>query len=536
MRDTPLPRQLPADSKDCAQSGPTLFRVDFAGSFAGAAERAPAARELLLRTSLSSVSVEGAMANLAAEGDHSFDQALARAQQQWRAELGQVQLAAAPNTLTQFYTALYHSALAPRVYADADGRFRGPDGGVHQRTSHLHYDFFSLWDTFRALHPWKTLFDQPRNQAMLQSLLDHYDIAGRLPVWNFQGNETDMMLGYHAVPVLVDAYLKGLLPGQGERILKAALQSANDHQFGLESYRKLGFVPYDERKWNVSLALEYAFDDSAIARLATALGREDVAAEFSKRAQNYRQLFDPQSSFMRAKDAKGQFRLPFDARAYHPEDYCEANAWQYSFFVPHDVAGLAQLYGGNAALLGKIDAMFSETQQKTALKQVVTDNDGLPEWISGFIGQYVHGNEPSHHVPYLYSLLGRPDKTATLVRRIMTQLYQTTPDGLAGNEDAGQMSAWYLFSALGFYPLDPVSGDYVLGSPLVQAARLQLGNGNSLQILVSPQSATKPYIQAVRLNGRRIEGPVLRHSDLMQGGLLEFDMSDVPPTGAAGEQ
>lgn len=564
-----LPTELPTDLSRCAQTGPTLFTPQFAGHSPGHSNGAP--RELLLRTALSSVSVAGAAANLTADlaaqtttvlepeqqtGD--FTATLAQAESAWRTELSQVQINADAQTNTQFYTALYHSALAPRVYSDADGQYRGPDGQVHrlQRaqiplssnsagqalSSNQHYDFFSLWDTFRALHPWKTLFDTPRHQAMMVSLLEHYQIAGRLPVWNFQGNETDMMLGYHAVPVLVDSYLKGLLPdpdGQlGALILQAALDSANDDKFGIQSYRQLGYVPFSERPWNVALTLEYAFDDSAISRLASRLGKADIAAEFSRRAQNYRQHFDAASGFMRAKDNKGQFRLPFDPQAYHPEDYCEANAWQYSFFVPHDVAGLISLHGGDKAFVAKLDAMFLTGQQKKDAEATVhnadalvhssaalSDNQGLPEWISGFIGQYVHGNEPSHHVPYLYALAGRPDKTQALVRQIMRTLYQPVPDGLAGNEDAGQMSAWYLFSALGFYPVDPVSGDYVLGSPLVRQATLTLGNGKVLKIIANNQKEQHPYVKAVRLNGQTLTGPLLPHQALLQGGVLEFDMS-----------
>ncbi|MDZ7871669.1 MAG: GH92 family glycosyl hydrolase [Rheinheimera sp.] len=561
---SPLPQALPADLSQCAQSGPTLFQLQFGSN----AAKAP--RELLLRTALSSVSIEGAAHNLAADlatqtsaasapeqQTGNFAATLAHAQAAWRAELSQVQIDADAQTKTQFYTALYHSALAPRVYSDADGQYRGPDGQVHQLqranpqqssnhsnagqalSSNQHYDFFSLWDTFRALHPWKTLFDMPRHQAMMHSLLEHYQHAGRLPVWNFQGNETDMMLGYHAVPVLVDSYLKGLLPDPdgslGALILQAALTSANDEQnnekFGIQSYRRLGYVPFSERPWNVALTLEYAFDDSAIARLAHRLGKAEIAAEFDRRAQNYRQHFDAASGFMRAKDKQGQFRLPFDPEAYHPEDYCEANAWQYSFFVPHDVSGLISLHGGQQAFVAKLDAMFLTGQQKKGAADPVHsvnslgDNHGLPEWISGFIGQYVHGNEPSHHVPYLYALAGRPDKTQALVRQIMRTLYQPIPDGLAGNEDAGQMSAWYLFSALGFYPVDPVSGDYVLGSPLVSQATLQLGNGKVLKIIANNQSAQHPYVKAVRLNGKPLSNTLLSHQVLLQGGVLEFDMS-----------
>lgn len=485
--------------------------------------------EITVRTALSSVSSDNARQNLLAEGEQlSFDQVKQQAEQAWRAELSQVEVTASRDNLTQFYTALYHSALAPRVFADSDGRFLGPDGQVHQRTGHTHHDFFSLWDTFRALHPWKTLFNPERNQQQLMSLLDHADISGLLPVWNFQGNETDMMLGYHAVPVLVDNYLKGHLTSKqptelGDKILQLAVKSAKQQAFGLQSYQQLGFVPYAERKWNVALTLEYAYDDWAIARLAERLGNTDIAAEFRARSQNYHQHFDATTGFMRAKDGAGKFRLPFDPNAYYPEDYCEANAWQYSFFVPHDVPDLIALYGGPAAFTAKLDQMFSTAQ---LISSQTSSAQPLPEWISGYIGQYVHGNEPSHHVPYLYQFAGEPAKTQALVRRIMDELYSTKPDGLAGNEDAGQMSAWYLFSALGFYPVDPVSGEYVLGSPEVHQAVLQLGNGKQLTVKAIHQSPQHVYVKSVTLNGQPVQGFTLSHQQLIKGGELIFTMSE----------
>ncbi|WP_197489980.1 GH92 family glycosyl hydrolase [Rheinheimera sp. SA_1] len=498
---------------------------------------ATAHRDITVRTALSSVSSDNARQNLLAEGEAlSFDEVKQQAQQAWRTELSQVQVTASRDNLIQFYTALYHSALAPRVFADSDGRFLGPDGQVHQRTDHTHHDFFSLWDTFRALHPWKTLFNPERNQQQLLSLLDHAEISGLLPVWNFQGNETDMMLGYHAVPVLVDNYLKGHLTSKqpqelGDKILQLAVKSAKQQAFGLQSYQQLGYVPYAERKWNVALTLEYAYDDWAIARLAEHLGKTDIAAEFRARSQNYHQHFDTTTGFMRAKDGAGKFRMPFDPNAYHPEDYCEANAWQYSFFVPHDVPGLIALYGGPAAFTAKLDQMFSTAQlisSQTSASQT-SSAQPLPEWISGYIGQYVHGNEPSHHVPYLYQYAGKPAKTQALVRRIMHELYSTKPDGLAGNEDAGQMSAWYLFSALGFYPVDPVSGEYVLGSPEVHQAILQLGNGKQLTVKALNQSPQHLYVKAVTFNGTPVTGFTISHQQLMQGGELIFTMSEQAP-------
>lgn len=474
---------------------------------------------LLLHTAISSVSIDNAKANLLAEPALlDFDALRTQAEQSWRQELSHIQVVASDDNKTQFYTAMYHAALAPRLYSDVDGRYKGPDGEIHQSKDQPRYEFFSLWDTFRALHPWLTLVKPSQNADMLQSLLAHYREVGRLPVWSFEGNETDMMLGYHSVPVLVDAYLKGQIQLDPQELLQAALHSARQQEFGLASYQQLGYVPFEERNWNVALTMEYAFDDSAIARLAEAMDQPQVAAEFQQRALNYRKHFDPASGFMRAKNQQGQFRLPFDPNAYHPEDYCEANAWQYNFFVPHDIAGMISLMGGKEAVAAKLDAMFS-TEQKPG---------ELPEWISGTIGQYVHGNEPSHHVPYLYQYLGQGHKTQLLVRRIMKELYHTAPDGLAGNEDAGQMSAWYLFSALGFYPVDPVSGQYVLGSPEVDSAVIKLENGNSLTISTVDQSDDHPYVKAVYWNNQPLNSFILSHQQLMQGGELKFEMSATP--------
>tara|TARA_R110000744_G_scaffold26752_20_gene65601 strand:+ start:116 stop:1177 length:1062 start_codon:yes stop_codon:yes gene_type:complete len=352
----------------------------------------------------------------------------------------------------------------------------------------------------------------------MASILAHYDVAGRLPVWNFQGNETDMMMGYHSVPVLIDAYFKGLLDASGEEILAAAIQSATQNEFGLKSYQALGYVPFEERSWNVSLTLEYAFDDWAIAQLARSLGENEMYQTYQSRGQNYRNLFDPQSEFMRAKGVNGEFRRDFDPNAYHPEDYCEANAWQYSFFVPQDVTGLIDMMGGAAPFEAQLDAMFEA-------EQTVGE---FPEWISGYIGQYVHGNEPSHHVPYLYQYVGKGYKTQKYVRQVMDKLYHTAPDGLSGNEDAGQMSAWYLFSALGFYPVNPVSGEYVLGSPEVSSAKIHLENGKTFSVQALNQSKENVYVQSASLNGQSLQQFFIRHSDILAGGSLVFEMGAQP--------
>ncbi|MEM5498547.1 GH92 family glycosyl hydrolase [Paraglaciecola mesophila] len=472
-----------------------------------------------VRTAISSVSIENAKQNLLAGAPNkTFEQVKTLAQQAWREQLSTVEISADKENMIQFYTAMYHTALAPRVFSDSNGEYKGPDGQVHKSERYPRYEFFSLWDTFRALHPWKTIVEPTRTRELMASIMAHYDVAGRLPVWNFQGNETDMMMGYHSVPVLIDAYFKGLLDASGEEILTAAIQSATQNEFGLKSYQALGYVPFEERSWNVSLTLEYAFDDWAIAQLARSLGENEVYQTYQSRGQNYRNLFDPQSEFMRAKGVNGEFRRDFDPNAYHPEDYCEANAWQYSFFVPQDVTGLIDMMGGAAPFEAQLDAMFEA-------EQTVGE---FPEWISGYIGQYVHGNEPSHHVPYLYQYVGKGYKTQKYVRQVMDKLYHTAPGGLSGNEDAGQMSAWYLFSALGFYPVNPVSGEYVLGSPEVSSAKIHLENGKTFSVQALNQSKENVYVQSVSLNGQPLQQFFIRHSDILAGGSLVFEMGAQP--------
>ncbi len=479
-------------------------------------------KQIIVKTAISSVSINNAKQNLIADGiNQSFNAYRMQAEQQWQQVLSKVQITADHDNMVQFYTALYHSYLAPRIFSDSNGQYKGPDGKIHQATKYPRYSFFSLWDTFRALHPWKTITEPKHSKAMMMSLIAHYQEYGLLPVWNFQGNETDMMIGYHAVPVLTDAYLKGVINDQdidGELLLNAMTKSAMQDNFGVKEYRELGYVPFEYGNWNVSLTLEYAFDDWSIAQLAKALGKTKQAKYYAKRAQNYRQHFDKHSGFMRAKSQHGNFKTSFDPLAYHPEDYCEANAWQYNFFVPHDIAGLIQLHGGKKQLTDKLDQMFNTEQQ--------LNSDGqLPEWISGYIGQYVHGNEPAHHLPYLYQYVGQPEKTQQRVRQIMAELYRTTADGLAGNEDAGQMSAWYLFSALGFYPVNPVSGEYVLGSPEVSRAQITLPNNKTFTIIANNQSADNIYVKSVTLNGKPYPHFTLSHQDIIAGGTLVFTMT-----------
>jgi len=475
-----------------------------------------------VKTAISSVSIENAQQNLLQDGvNKSFQQYKQETERLWEQALSKVEIQANEHNKVQFYTAMYHSYLAPRVFSDSNGEYKGPDGNIHQANDHQRYSFFSLWDTFRALHPWKTITDPEHSKDMMMSLLDHYNEYGLLPVWNFQGNETDMMMGYHAVPVLADAYLKGIIDSndiEGEVLLSAMKKSAMQSDFSIGDYRALGYVPYENGLWNVSLTLEYAFDDWSIAQLAKTLNNKADYEYFSERAKNYQHHFDSQSNFMRAKSRSGKFKTKFDPLAYHPEDYCEANAWQYNFFVPHDIRGLIDLMGGNDAFEDKLDQIFTTKQSA----------EELPEWISGYIGQYVHGNEPAHHVPYLYQYVNQGHKTQQRVRQIMRELYTIKPDGLAGNEDAGQMSAWYMFSALGFYPVNPVSGEYVFGSPVVEQAIIKLADNKQFKIIALNQSSENIYVKEITLNGQAYNKITISHQDIIAGGELVFHMSSEP--------
>jgi predicted alpha-1,2-mannosidase len=479
-------------------------------------------KQLIIKTAISSVSIDNAKQNLLTDGiNKSFKDTKRDSELLWEQALSKVKVTASQDNMVQFYTALYHSHLAPRVFSDSNGQYKGPDGNIQQTSGYQRYSFFSLWDTFRALHPWKTITDIDHSKEMMMSLMAHYHEYGLLPVWNFQGNETDMMMGYHAVPVLVDAYLKGVITDDdisGEQLFAAMKKSAMQNGFGIKEYREYGYVPFEFGKWNVSLTLEYAFDDWSIAQMAAALDKPQEVEYFLARANNYQQHFDSTSNFMRPKNKRGSYRVNFDPLAYHPEDYCEANAWQYNFFVPHDIEGLITLMGGKTNFSDKLDSMFN-TQQSA---------NKLPEWISGYIGQYVHGNEPAHHVPYLYQFINQPHKTQQRVRQIMADLYTTKTDGLAGNEDAGQMSAWYMFSALGFYPVNPVSGEYVLGSPEVSYAEIAVGDGKVFTIIANNQSEKNVYVDSMTLNGKVHTGYMLSHKAIMAGGSLIFNMTSEP--------
>lgn len=478
----------------------------------------PSDPEVLVKTALSSVSIENARRNLESEQDgFDFQEVRSKAKDSWEQELKKIKIETDKDNKVQFYTAMYHSMLAPVTFSDVNGEVRGADNATHQ-IDYTRYSIFSLWDTFRAWHPLTTLIHQERVPDLLQSLLAHYEESGRLPVWEFHGNETDMMLGYHAVPVLADAILKGIPGIDPEAAYEAMKASAMQADFQIDVYQDKGYVPHNRATWNVSLTMEYAYDDWCIAQVAKYLGKAEDFEYFLHRSRSYQNHHDAKTNFMRARGESGAFKEPFDPLAYHPEDYTEANAWQYYWFTPHDVPGLIILSGGTEAFEMKLDSMFQVTQAAGE----------TPVWISGYIGQYVHGNEPSHHVPYLYQYIDKPAKTHKRVRQIMDELYTTDPDGLCGNEDCGQMSAWYLFSALGFYPVNPADGRYVLGSPQVEEAIMEFPGGKQFKIVANNQTPENVYVHQVTLNGEVLDRNYLMHEEIVAGGTLVFEMSNYP--------
>ncbi|WP_066800539.1 GH92 family glycosyl hydrolase [Sphingomonas soli] len=481
-------------------------------------------KPLELKVAISSVDEDGAIANLDSEaGD--FDAIRAKSRDAWTKVLSAIEIDAPAPMKKMTATALYHSMIAPSVFADADGRYRGPDDQVHQGKDFTFHSTFSLWDTFRAEHP-LLLLTQPdrRNLDFVQSLLASQRVSpfGILPVWQYHGRETWTMIGYHAVPVIADAYLKGLRGFDEKAALDAMVASASYGPYGgLDHYMKLGYVPIDKEPEAASKTVEYAYDDWTIARMAAAMGKGDVAAAFEKRAGNWRNSFDKASGFLRARKADGSFRTPFDPTAInYGSDYTEGNAWQYSWFVPQDQAGMFAMLGGDAAAVKKLDAMFDFDNSKIDYSHA--------EDIAGLIGQYIHGNEPSHHVAYLYNYAGQPWRTQERLKQIVESQYQPTPQGLSGNDDLGQMSAWFVFTTLGFYPVAPGSNEYAIGRPFLDKAVLNLPNGKRFSVVAEGLSDANPYIGAVTLNGRPLPRSYIRHDEVAAGGELRFTMQAKP--------
>ena len=476
-------------------------------------------KPILVRVGISAVSTDGALRNLRSELNHwDFDKVKADATAAWNRELSKITVTGGTDAqLTNFYTGLYHALTAPNIFMDVDGQYRGRDFKIHKATDFTNYTVFSLWDTFRAAHPLYTIIDKKRTRDFIKTFLVQYEQGGRLPVWELAANETDTMIGYHAVSVIADAAVKGIDGFDLKKAFAAMDHSAELRHYGLGPYIDNGFISTEDERESVSKVLEYAYDDWCIAQVAHMVGDRGNSLYYLIRAQRYKNVFDPQTGFMRPR-TNGSWTEPFDPRevTFH---FTEANAWQYTFFVPHDVNGLIELMGGREKFASKLDQMFEAESRTTGREQAD---------ITGLIGQYAHGNEPSHHIAYLYNYAGQPWKTQSRVRQIMDQFYKPTPDGLIGNEDCGQMSAWYVLSAAGFYQVTPGSTTYAIGTPLFPEVEFNLENGKTFRMVAKDVSDRNIYIQSAVLNNSPSRKSFIDHADLMAGGQLVLQMGPHP--------
>ncbi|WP_048331218.1 GH92 family glycosyl hydrolase, partial [Bizionia psychrotolerans] len=479
---------------------------------------------LEVKIGISAVDEAGAKQNLQEEiGEKTFDQVKTEAQKIWEKQLEKIVIESDNvDYKTNFYTAMYHTMIAPNLYQDVDGRYRGMDLKVHRTTDFDYYTVFSLWDTYRAAHPLYTIIEPDRTNDFINTFLAKYDEGGIMPIWDLSGNYTGCMIGYHAVPVIADAYLKGIKNYDVEKAFTAMKHSATRDKLGLKSYKEFGYIPVEEESESVSKTLEYAYDDWTIAQMAKSLGKTEDYKTYTERAQYYKNVFDPESQFMRGRFLNTWF-APFDPYEVN-FNYTEANAWQYSFYVPQDVSGFMKLLGGKDQLEARLDELFVAESETSGRHQVD---------ITGLIGQYAHGNEPSHHMAYLYNFVNKPHKTQEKIHQILTELYTNTPDGISGNEDCGQMSAWYIFSSMGFYPVTPGSNQYIIGTPLFEKATINLesrkGSGEKqFTIIANNLSDSNIYVENVTLNGTKLNRTYMTHDEIITGGTLVFTMTDNP--------
>lgn len=479
---------------------------------------------VLVRIGISSTSIEGAKKNLEKEIPvWDFEIIRKSASDKWEEELSKIQVEGKKkDELITFYTALYHTMLAPNIFSDVDGSYMGMDKKIHHAKNFTMYTVFSLWDTFRALHPLLSIIDKKRTDDFINSMLAKYEESGLLPVWELASNETNCMIGYHAVPVIVDAFMKGIKNYDTLKIYQAMKTSAMQNFRGLEYYRRIGFVPMDKEIEAVSKTLEYAYDDWCIAQMANRLNKKDDYDYFLNRAQNYENVFDEETKFMRGRNYNGMWKKVFDAAEPFPGgsgEFTEGSSWQYTWFVPQDVSGLITFMGGSEKFSAKLDELFKVDSLKDYF---------VPSDMTGLIGQYAHGNEPSHHVAYLYNYTGDAWKTQSRIRDIMKKMYTANRDGLCGNEDCGQMSAWYVLSAIGIYSVTPGSNVFVIGSPLFDKITMNLENGKKFIIETQNNSNKNIYIQSASLNKEKYQKSFLRYSDIENGGILQFKLSDSP--------
>ena len=496
-------------------------RID--DNFARLSFRTDEGEQVLLKVALSPVSVEGAEANLAAElPGWDFDATVKAADDAWNAELAKIRIETADETARKiFYTALYHSMIAPATFCDINGSYRGADGEVHAAPGHTTYTIFSLWDTYRAKMPLLTIMHSQRMADIVNTMLDIADEQGRLPVWHLWGNETDCMVGNPGIVVVSDAIVKEIPGIDRERAFYAIRRTALNPGRGNDLRMKHGYIPCDLFNEAVAYDMEYALADGAAAHAAEVLGKTADAEYFAGRSRSYRNYFDPSTEFIRGRDSRGGWRTPFNpfASTHRADDYCEGNAWQYTWLAPHDIKGLQKCFGSREKMLAKLDSLF-------LVSSFIEGDETSPD-ISGLIGQYAHGNEPSHHILYLYTMLGQPWKSADRVREVLTTLYHAAPDGLSGNEDVGQMSAWYVLSSLGFYEVEPAGGRYWFGSPLFDRVEIAIP-GSTFTIIAENNSDKNKYIQRIWLNGQPYTKPYINHSDIVKDGELRFEMGPEP--------
>jgi predicted alpha-1,2-mannosidase len=479
--------------------------------------------ELIVKVAISSASVEGAVANLGTADKYKwdFDDMHADTKAKWNNELGKIKVTTA-NKLNKrlFYTALYHSFISPYRFSDIDGFYKGYDGEKTEAEGYTHYTVLSIWDTFRALKPLLAITQPELYNDIIQSMLSQYKQTGSLPYWEIMGSEGGSMIGFHAVSLIADAIFKGIDNFDKELAYEAMIKIANTERKGLHHFRKYGYVPTDKDKHGtVSKTVEYCYNDWCVAQVAKYMGKEDDYNKYMKSSDNYRKLFDPEYKLMRGKKSNGEWYEPFHPRfsQYGNAHFVEGNSWHYSWFVPHDVEGLIELTGGTDDFEMMLDSLFAQTSEQ------------LGKWtedVTGLIGQYAHGNEPSHHVAYLYNYVGKERKTQYRINQILTTLYEDKPNGICGNEDCGQMSAWYVFSSLGFYPLNPISGKYDLAAPLFDKTEISLPNGKIFTVIANNISEKNIYAKSIKLNGKELKEPFFTYKDLMDGGTLEFDMTE----------
>lgn len=478
---------------------------------------------ILVKVGISFVDIDGAKKNLMFENrGWDFDAVYKRADSVWNSELSKIKVKGKKIAdKINFYTAMYHTMIAPNIFSDFDGRYRGMDNKIYI-SDYTHYTVFSLWDTFRALHPLFVIIDQRRTLDFIRSLLDKYKHAGILPVWELAANETWTMIGYHSVFVIVDAYIKGIKDFDVELAFEAMKNSAVLDHHGLKYYKTYGFIPMDKNEDAASKTLEYAYDDWCIAVMANELGFEEEKNYFADRSLNYKNLFDKQTHFIRGRYSDGTWKKNFNPLEAFPlgaGEFTEASSWQYTWFVPHDINGLIKMMGGDKLFTEKLDKLFTLTE---------TSQINLPSDVTGLIGQYAHGNEPGHHISYLYNFAGQSWKTQKMARKIMTELYKPERDGLCGNEDCGQLSAWYIFSAMGFYPVLPASDKYILGSPLFDEIEISLDNGKKFVVISKGNSDDNVFVESISVNNESSSKSYINHDQIMNGSKLEFVMSDKP--------